>query len=608
MKNWNSLSTERKNKFLRAKNNLELVEIFGKNEDFYQSQRKGNWDALKVVEQYTHLRDWDSPTLAKKYGKTEGFFDEAKKFMVMAQTKTKPKRSPHTPPKKRMVLSARRDLNFSQALCELIDNSIDGRLIHHSDKPLQIVINFDITQSKGFYYDNAGGMSQKEIFMVFIPGETIEDESLSNPTIGSFAMGAKKAIFHISDGTTVFSALKDKKTYYASIPESWENIEEWDVEEGEASFQLELFDKKRPLNGETFILFERLIDCPIATEIGDIKLELGKIYAELLKGKRKDLKLSIKINNEKIEPIDPIVWGNPKGGGAEPKRFKFSKIFNDLGGELNEGKITFELAFGLLTKSSNETGIDVYGNYRLFDENLRSKIGLSGTRKTGLAMSTPGSRLIKGKLLIIGPSEGIPWDTHKRHYIADHPVAKYLKDCFDDIYISYKKIAEDIGSGTYGTKGVNTYLKDTDYNKDVTEFELIDLGLVDRLPEWDGKNLPKWSIKKEEPAEEDEGKEEEEEAEAEGGDEEEPEDENKIVIKIDDFSDNQKEIISKRTGDQEESIKVAISKLIDDVVEETTVIITLTKEEYETLCSLLECDNSVDLASRIKEQLMEHIK
>jgi len=596
MDDWADLSTERKNKYLRMKSNLELSKIFDKSEGFFDKAKAGNWDALRTEQQYSLLDTMRPDQLAETFVKPKGFFIEAKKFMEINKTKSVGDKKDHPVPKKRMILSARRDLNFDQALSELIDNSIDGRVHHPSDEPLRIIMNFDPIIGKGFYYDNAGGLSTDDVFRVFIPGETIEEEIASSLTIGSFAMGAKKAIFHISDGTTIFSALEGEKTCYASIPEGWENIKSWETLEGESTFKINLFEKERPLNGETFILFERLLDCPIDTEIENIKLKIGKTYAELLKGKRKTPKLIIKINNEKIEPFDPIIWGNPKGGGAEPKRFIFSKKINDLGGELNEVEMKFELVFGLLPGQQPDIGfgIDVYGNNRLYDEDLKLEVGFGG--KPGIAITQSSARLLRGKLFILGPSEGIPWDTHKRKYITEHPVAVYIKDCFDDIYREYFRIARKIGQISEGT---STYLTDTEYEKEITDFEVVDLGLVETLPDWDEDKLPKWT-----PEEEGEEEAEEEEGEEEEGEEE---DESLLTINIDSFNENQIETIASRFKDEEITPKEALSAIIDEVVKETTVIIKLTEDEYNSLCKRLGCSNTLELADSIKEQLKEFI-
>ena len=60
-----------------------------------------------------------------------------------------------------------------------------------------------------------------------------------------------------------------------------------------------------------------------------------------------------------------------------------------------------------------------------------------------------GTILFRGELIITGHSFAIPWDTHKREYMHDHPVSIWLKQTLRPIVKAYadigRKFANDTG-------------------------------------------------------------------------------------------------------------------------------------------------------------------
>ena len=105
-------------------------------------------------------------------------------------------------PRKDIVIGSWRDLNRSEALHELIDNSIDAwrrRRKHHptsTAKRLRIIIDVDPPQDRLTYEDNAGGVSHNRVENLVIPGHS--DTGDLEPTIGSYRTGGKKAVFKLA--------------------------------------------------------------------------------------------------------------------------------------------------------------------------------------------------------------------------------------------------------------------------------------------------------------------------------------------------------------------------------------------------------------------------
>lgn len=103
------------------------------------------------------------------------------------------------PPTKHSLLGSYRDLERSEAILELIDNSIDARRASSpstTDDELNIFI--DIDQKLGLlrYEDNAGGVPEDKLDQLVVPGYS--DTTDLSASIGSYRTGGKKAVFRLA--------------------------------------------------------------------------------------------------------------------------------------------------------------------------------------------------------------------------------------------------------------------------------------------------------------------------------------------------------------------------------------------------------------------------
>lgn len=400
-----------------------------------------NWDALSVEDQRSNLSNWDNKELAKNFGREAGFFDDLRKFFARIPTDTKQITGEHFPPKT-LIMNARRDLSFFEANFELIDNSIDEWRRNVSKHDLHIKIKYDLDLLVGEYEDDAGGMAEDDVYKVFIPGETTNDEDVEKPLIGSFGMGAKKAIFRLSDGAKVVSCRSPKFSATSSVPEKWEQVREWKTVDGRCgSIGI----------GRTHFYFLKLHIPPTAEDVNQLVERIRVTYAPLLRDGERGRKLSIELNGIPIEPSTEVVFSG--AAGIEPQFYTFSHEFKDLLKMGHDIKLCFRFKCGLLTKlpgqqegRENDWGIDVYANSRLIQRFLKTEFGF-GTR--GLGLSTQSSKFFRGELYITGHSLGIPWDTHKREYFADHEVSHWIRKALRPIITQYVGIANKFsGTGT----------------------------------------------------------------------------------------------------------------------------------------------------------------
>ena len=398
-----------------------------------------DWDTLPTVDKRPLLEQMSAVDLARRFGKTKEFFAQAKKFFASIPKQTgEPSREVHNPPKD-LIVSARRNLSFFEANFELIDNSIDEWRRRGAKKDLMIEIEYDLDLLTGLFKDNAGGMDQNDVFRVFIPGETSNRDTQKH-VIGSFGMGAKKGIFRLTDGARVVSSPDGKVSYTSEVPEKWEMEKSWETRDGRAE----------AINAsETHLYFFKLVQPPTQADIEELRRRAGIVYAPLLSGELGQLagepktNIEIKICGSKVVAGQDVVWASPAGG--EPRTYEFNHRFANMMGGSEPIQLRFILRCGILTnQAAGDTesgfGIDAYGNGRLIERHLQDPFGFG---KSGLAKSTPNTRFVRGKLFIIGHSGAVPWDTHKREYLADHPVSLWLREQLRPVIKAYADFAKN---------------------------------------------------------------------------------------------------------------------------------------------------------------------
>ena len=187
-----------------------------------------NWDKLTTVDQRKFLDEWDDTALAQRYKRVARVLHASRAFFSsMPEQTTKPEPRAHNPPKD-LIVSARRDLSFFEANFELFDNAIDEWRRRGARKGLHIHVDYDLELLTGKYMDDAGGMEEKDVFRVFIPGETT-NRDFSQNVIGSFGMGAKKGIFRLTDGAKIVSCPNGNISYTSEVPEKWEDEPSWET-------------------------------------------------------------------------------------------------------------------------------------------------------------------------------------------------------------------------------------------------------------------------------------------------------------------------------------------------------------------------------------------
>jgi hypothetical protein len=555
-----------------------------------------SWDELPVADQRKFLDEFDDAVLAQRYKRSKDYFVHLRAFFAsIPEQKSKPERREHNPPKD-LIVSARRDLSFHEANFELLDNAIDEWRKRGARKELHISVDYDLELLTGKYKDDAGGMEEKDVFRVFIPGETTNRDFAEN-VIGSFGMGAKKGIFRLTDGAKIVSCPGGDISYTSEVPEKWEDDPAWETRDGRAA----------PIGKGRTELFFKLFEPPSLADIDNLRQRVGRWYSPLLSakfatfGKKPDKRVHISINGVEASPTAEIQWSSPKG--AEPRLYEFSHVFGDFLSTGNDIELNFLFHCGLIRHlpgissedREKDFGIDVYGNGRLIDQFLKDAFGW-GT--SGLSKGEPGSKLVRGQLFINGHSFAIPWDTHKREYLCDHPVAKWLYEQTRPIIKSYFNIARRFAGDTDLRKRVLATAKpDVEVKAKAVALPVGEAPPEDVLPKWEykssaGKRNPA-AVRKVLPA-------------ATKATEEES---NAVIAEI---SDGERVIsITVPVADYEELMArfdVALSEELETVLRECLtggVTFTLTPEELAAALTVFKCDDVGELSDLVRSQLLK---
>lgn len=357
-------------------------------------------------------------------------------------------------PTKDVVLGAWRDLERSEAILELTDNSIDNWLRRREQYPaktpseLNIYIEIDKAKHQLLYEDNAGGVPEERIENLVVPGFS-ETEPLSH-TIGSYKTGGKKAIFRLATAASITTrfwnpAGSTDEAISIQLDQSWiGNSLQYRfpytylknksvLEKGQTRFLLQL--REEPIGGPAWFTDPE--------KIGKISAELLRAYS-LLFVRNPNIHIYFLDKTKPLAPQDFYKFSGTTARGVDirPQQVVFKTEVDHQG---TKQTLDLEVVLGCRTssgvdKEGNSGGIDLYGNNRLFvayDQALFAPL-----------LPTGGARnLIRGFVNLKGPNTFIPWDTHKRHLNVDRDIINILTkhplvvELFENWYRAYQDIS-----------------------------------------------------------------------------------------------------------------------------------------------------------------------
>jgi hypothetical protein len=338
------------------------------------------------------------------------------------------------PPNKEVVLGAWRDLDRSEALLELIDNSIDAWNRRRAEYPaksapeLNIYIDVDSDTGQLTYEDNAGGVPVEKLVNLVVPGHS-ETDAFAH-SIGSYKTGGKKAIFRLAAAVNISTRFwNPAETGDSAVAVHLD--ERWLTDVDEYTFPyFDLKDDGGLQRGQTRYLMQ-LRPEPIGAywyknpaELEKISREIKNTYG-LLMARQGAINIYFPKRRTKITPsLNNLYDFSGTTNGAidiRPQRVEFETELEHQG---QRHKLTIEVVIGcrVTTASRDDVGpgFDLYGNNRLFtqrDERLFYE---------QLPKGQAGS-LARGWVNILGSNVFIPWDTHKRHLNSDREIIDLIR-------------------------------------------------------------------------------------------------------------------------------------------------------------------------------------
>lgn len=301
-------------------------------------------------------------------------------------------------PSKRIFLSIISDYDLEQAICELIDNSLDSWIKTGRKQKLKIEIELNLDQQTICVEDNSGGIAKADLKFVVGPGQT--GNAPTDPVIGIFGVGTKRAVVALAQEIKITTRYKNENTYMVEFDDAWLHDDEWEL----AYYQVDSISQ-----GSTKIFLQRLRNKITDKHVKFLRNHLGATYARFLVDDRVDLVL----NSKPVKAVTFEKWAYPPK--YPPREYR---------GELSDkkgNKIKACIRAGLSTESSPaeaEYGVYFYCNDRLVASAVKDfHVGFG----KGLAgLPHPNISLVRVSVSLNGPAELMPWNSSKSGINYNH--------------------------------------------------------------------------------------------------------------------------------------------------------------------------------------------
>ncbi len=360
-------------------------------------------------------------------------------------------------PTKDIVLGAWRDLDRSEAIMELIDNSVDAWNRRRREYPKKVsktlTISIDIDSKNGHlvYEDNAGGVPTNKLANLVVPGYSDTDDF--SRTIGSYKTGGKKAVFRLACAAMIVTRHWDPEEKVDEAV-AVQLTSEWIDDSQQYKFPYAILKDSStiPKGATRYVLQLRKEDIDpdpwyqLPDQLGRVTRQITNAYT-LLIIRNPDIQISFR-----KKPIAPNESLYDFSGTAKdetdisPQMVVFETALEYKGGK---HAMEIEIVLGCRTttgvKDGKAGGIDLYGNDRLFVSHDQEVF-------TDLLPTGNSRNLVRGFINIKAPNIFIPWDTHKRHLNADREIVRLLTKSkaivtlFDNWKKAYRAISS-LGTG-----------------------------------------------------------------------------------------------------------------------------------------------------------------
>lgn len=329
-------------------------------------------------------------------------------------------------PDKRTLRSLRSDVTPITAVEELVDNVLDNwRRVCPLQDDITIDIDFDFENDVFRIEDDSGGLNEEKVKKIFALGGSTKEEIPNS--IGSYGMGAKKAILRLGHRAVIKSrALNADTAYGFVIDEGWLQSNNWqvtkrqydDVDAGSTVIRIEGLDIM--LQEDQELKEEQNTDNELSNfetreeYLKSLRDDLSETYDEFLKGRAgpEEGTLSIMVNGKGISQQPKIDWAYTPFDGYHPRFYKQYRISPEEIPSRDE-PILVDIIAGLMrTGESAKAGTDVIVQNRRILTSDKSEMGGWGTHLPSFRPNLRRTRFIV-KITAESNPETLPWDTQK---------------------------------------------------------------------------------------------------------------------------------------------------------------------------------------------------
>lgn len=337
-------------------------------------------------------------------------------------------------PTKETLKSLKSDVTQESAVAELVDNSLD-QWLRNSGGESNLLVEVSAEKYEGedrtelIVRDNAGGVPRSDAKVVFTLGDSGDRDGQAY--IGSYGLGAKKALMNLGLPFTIASRHEDEDAGWAyTITEEWlEDETDWSVDV-RAEEDIEPGVTELRVHDLEYNWFESSEDeDEDEAPVERLYKSFGQVYnlflADDMGSEEHDV--TIEVQGEAVEPLGTPNYSFSPVDDMYPRRFE--NITIDIDGW---AKTDVSITVGLLRKSDGDTaGVDVYMQGRQVLHAARdNRVGF-GSDLDRFDPQHDGRFKIIVELETTGEGRDLPWDTQKSNVDPYNPIMKKVRNWID---------------------------------------------------------------------------------------------------------------------------------------------------------------------------------
>jgi hypothetical protein len=323
-------------------------------------------------------------------------------------------------PDKRVFLSIIADYSLQPGICELIDNAIDAWKRTRRKSPLRVTLDFDLDKQVILIEDNAGGVAKEDLKVIVGPG--LSTNKPTDPSIGIFGVGSKRAVVALAERTTIQTRHSSAPTYAVELDDDWLKDTSW---------ELSVYEVDAIPNGTTRVWLRSLRNKVERAALDSLQEHLEYTYARYIEKAGLQI-LMPGVSKGPLQPRAFADWAFPKG--FQPSQYS-GKILTP------KGEVNFAITAGLSTKSSatGEFGVTLFCNDRMV---FRNKTDHAMGYGPGLAGQPHVSISLAHTVLeLTGAAESMPWNSTKTDVNMSHEVYQTLRGQLHQIVKEYASLS-----------------------------------------------------------------------------------------------------------------------------------------------------------------------